>query len=346
MHELTDSTQGESPCEYETQFDSCFQPTPVHGTGGGRGGGGDPATHIANYQLYDPLALRSLWTSDDSSHFQAVPVTPTTLSFHQEPDVRGDIFVETSEGDKPFSFSLQFPDALEHRQKRSNPILKQALPHLAIDDQATFLIRNDLQPKNLRHLFVDARYRGKGAREEVRRRLLNIAAPGSEETPCLALSNLVPELRPCWPLCQGENHVGTSFRAQGRSESHTDLALCRGAHWSASSCLCGIHCLSLGSTAAFPASFGAFLPVEVARYVSWLSKPLERAYETVAPMLSTAGGQVCRGQATPALPTGQTLPFVSTLSLPPRLLPLNRTEPREHNYSDKSTLHLAPHLPE
>ncbi|KAG5324305.1 GAL3A protein, partial [Pseudoatta argentina] len=35
----------------------------------------DPATHIANYQLYDPLALRSLWTSDDSSHFQAVPVT-------------------------------------------------------------------------------------------------------------------------------------------------------------------------------------------------------------------------------------------------------------------------------
>lgn len=35
----------------------------------------DPATHIANYQLYDPLALRSLWTSDDSSHFQTVPVT-------------------------------------------------------------------------------------------------------------------------------------------------------------------------------------------------------------------------------------------------------------------------------
>ena len=35
----------------------------------------DPATHIANYQLYDPLALRSLWTSDDSSHFQAVLVT-------------------------------------------------------------------------------------------------------------------------------------------------------------------------------------------------------------------------------------------------------------------------------
>lgn len=32
MHELTVSTQGESPCEYETQFDSCFQPSPVVGS--------------------------------------------------------------------------------------------------------------------------------------------------------------------------------------------------------------------------------------------------------------------------------------------------------------------------
>lgn len=38
--ELTVSRQGESPCEYETQFDSCFQPSPVVGSGGGRGGGG------------------------------------------------------------------------------------------------------------------------------------------------------------------------------------------------------------------------------------------------------------------------------------------------------------------
>lgn len=34
QHELTDSTQGESPCEYETQFDSCFPSAPVVGTGG------------------------------------------------------------------------------------------------------------------------------------------------------------------------------------------------------------------------------------------------------------------------------------------------------------------------
>lgn len=33
--ELTVSRQGESPCEYETQFDSCFQPSPVVGSGGG-----------------------------------------------------------------------------------------------------------------------------------------------------------------------------------------------------------------------------------------------------------------------------------------------------------------------
>ena len=46
----------------------------------------DPATHIANYQLYDPLALRSLRTSDDSSHFQPAPVTSPTFSSscHQE----------------------------------------------------------------------------------------------------------------------------------------------------------------------------------------------------------------------------------------------------------------------
>lgn len=93
------------------------------------------------------------------------------------------------------------------------------------------------------------------------------------------MTNLVSKLQP-WRSSGGrwEPHVRTLFTAQGKAESHTDLALCRGTHWSASSTF----------AARFPPAFPFSLPRHgpsgvlrclpscVARYTPWLLKPLER----------------------------------------------------------------------